>query len=212
MTPVVKLTPVSPAPGGAPYRYPTGDADPSDDPISGYLKGWTLIVLHGPAVVDGVQWYLVAPAQLAIDIYTGWAPLTSPEGVPWLGAAPFSCPASPLDVEELAPLTLTDGLPGCYGSDDVTVTGDLACSPEPDRYVVGPEWLAGGTCHLAGPHFTIYGLDADLPSGRYAVTGHFDDPSALECDDPDTSSTSDRLYAVLHCRRGMIATSAVAVR
>jgi hypothetical protein len=212
VTSIVELTPVSPTPGGAPYRFPAGDADPSDDPIGGYGKGWTLIVLHGPVVVDDVQWYLLAPAQLAIDVYTGWAPIASPRGVPWLGRAAFRCPPTPLNAEELAPLTLTDGLPGCYGSGDVTVTGDLACSPEPDQWVVGPEWLAGGSCHLEGPHFTIYGLDVNLPPGRYAVTGHFDDPGALGCIDADESSASDRMHAVLYCRRGMVATSVVAAR
>jgi hypothetical protein len=212
VTSVVELTPVSPTPGGAPYRYPQGDSDPTDDPVTGYGEGLTLIVLHGPVVVDGEQWYLLAPAQLVIDVHTGWAPIASPENVPWLGPAPFPCPRSPFDAEELEPLALTDGLPGCFGANDVTVTGDLTCSATPDPYAVGPAWLTGGTCSLAGTHFTIYGLDAALAPGRYAVTGRFDDPDAAQCIDADQSSTSDGLHAVLHCRRGMVATSAVAVR
>lgn len=212
VTSVVELAPVSPTPGGAPYRYPQGDGDPTDDPVTGFGEGLKLIVVHGPVVVAGVQWYLLAPAQLVIDVYTGWAPIASPEGVPWLGPATFPCPRSPLDAEELEPLALTDGLPGCFGTDDVTVTGDLSCSSTPDPYVVGPAWLTGGTCQLAGTHFTIYGLDAALAPGRYAVTGRFNDPAAMECLEADGSSTSDRMHAVLHCRRGMVATSAVAVR
>ena len=202
---------MSATPGGAPYRYPQGDADPTDDPVTGYGKGLKLIALHGPVVVDGVQWYLLAPAQLVIDVYTGWAPVTSPEGLPLLGPTTFRCPRSPLGAEELEPHALTDGLPGCYGSSAVTVTGDLTCGSTPDPWVVGPAWLMGGTCHLAGTHFTIYGLDGALAPGRYAVTGRFDDPGATECIEADESSATDRMHAVLHCRRGMVATGAVAV-
>lgn len=58
----------------------------------------------------------------------------------------------------------------------------------------------------------VAGLDAALAPGRYAVTGRFNDPAAMECLEADKSSKSDRMHAALHCRRGMVATSAVAVR
>jgi hypothetical protein len=200
------VAPVSEVPGGPPLRFDTGDPDPSTHPVIGFARGGLLVVLHGPVVVDGVEWYLLTPAQLAIDVPTGWSPLIAPDGEVLLEDRPFACPASPLRAEDLSGLMLTDGLPACYGSAEITIVGDLTCAAGPDQWASGASWLAGGICSFDPPP-TVYGLAADLPTGRYAVTGHFDDPEAWACLSTDGDTPSDRLVAVLHCRRGFVATS-----
>jgi len=113
--------------------------------------------------------------------------------------------------EELSPLALTDGLPACYGEVAVTISGDLTCSPEIDGFVVGASWLDGGYCSFDSPP-SVYGLDSDLPDGRYEVTGHFSDRETPNCRSADgVSSELERLVAVLHCRRAFVARSATPV-
>jgi hypothetical protein len=203
------VVPVSAVPGGPPFRFDTGEPDPSSHPWIGFPGGGLLVVLHGPVVAEGIEWYLLTPAQLSIDVPTGWSPVVSREGVPWLVQSAFDCPTSPLTTDDLAPLMLTDGLPACYGDAEVTIVGELGCSAEPDRFVTGPSWVEGGICRFHVPP-SIYGLHADLPAGRYAVTGHFDDTEARDCRlaDGDVSDTG-RLTAILHCRRAFVATSVV---
>jgi hypothetical protein len=206
-----RIVPVSGEPGGPPYRFDTGDPDPSKHPVMGFSKGMGLVVLHGPVIVDAVEWYLLTPAQLAIDVPTGWSPLTTPEGTRLLAPIDFECPRSPMNTAQLAPMTLTDGLPACYGHAEVTIGGRLTCTAEPDSFVEGASWLEGGHCKFDEFAPTVYGLDPTLAPGRYRVTGHFDDAEASTCRQPDGDSSKDRLQAVLHCRRGLVATSAVAV-
>lgn len=204
---LVDIVPVSPTPGGAPYRFDTGDPDPSTHPLMGFPRGGVLVVLHGPVVVDGVEWYLLTPAQLAIDVPTGWSPIEGPDGTPLIGPQTFDCPESPVTVERLSQDVLTDGLPACYGNNEIVLIGELSCTAEPDAFVVGASWLDGGMCRTGAPP-TIYGLDPDLPSGRYRVTGRFLHPEAAACRSPDDVSALGRLVAVLHCRRAFVAASA----
>ncbi|HEX5014880.1 MAG TPA: SH3 domain-containing protein [Candidatus Limnocylindrales bacterium] len=206
VTPTDDVT-VSGEAGGPPYRFDTGDPDPSTHPLLGY-GGLPLVVLHGPVMVHHVEWYYLTPAQLGIDIPSGWSPVTGPDGNAWLTTASVSCPASPMAVEALEPFGLTDGLAACYGDEELTITGDLSCSSEVDDFATGPRWMTGGRCAFdSGAHFSVYGLDAGLPGGRYAVTGHFDDPAAATCIDP-TEPDVRSIHAVLHCRRAFVASAA----
>lgn len=199
--------PVSQAPGDEPYRFDTGDPDPRTHPLMGFGKNALLVVLHGPVLEAGVAWYLLTPAQLAVDLPTGWSPATSDAGVPYLAPSTFSCPASPIAVQALEAMLLTDGLPACYGRAEVTIVGDLVCSAERDPFVTGAPWLDGGRCTV-GPPPSIYGLDANLEPGRYQVSGHFDDPAASTCRPADGDPRPEALLsAVLHCRRAFVATS-----
>src|SRR5215204_2778299 len=52
VSPRVAVLPVSEAPGGEPYRYDTGDPDPSTHPLMGFPQRAVLVVLHGPVLVD----------------------------------------------------------------------------------------------------------------------------------------------------------------
>ncbi len=176
----------------------------------GVMGGGALIVVHGPVLVDDSEWYLVTPAQLVTDAPTGWARREAEDGTALLAPGDLHCPGNPTTAEELAPLQLTDGMAACYGADDVVITGELTCDPSPDAFIVGASWLDRGTCRLDGALATIYGLDADTPPGRYSVTGHFNDPEAAACTDPDNPEDPfglARLSAVLTCRRGFVATS-----
>ncbi|HSL34509.1 MAG TPA: hypothetical protein VK871_12715 [Candidatus Limnocylindrales bacterium] len=209
-TAAVDIVPASAVPGGPPWRFDTGDPDPSTHPEIGFGKGLPLVVLYGPVVVDGVEWYLLTSATLAIDVPVGWSPIASPDGADWIAPAAVACPPSPIPAETLAPLSLTDGLPACYGDAEITIEGNLVCSAEPDRWATGPSWMAGGVCHfdgVDGPTPAVYGIAADLATGRYEVRGRFDDPQARGCHEPGDDTDASRLGAVLHCRRGFVATS-----
>ena len=133
VTGLTDVLPISPAPGAEPWRFDTGDPDPSTWPLMGVMGGrrarrrrmdrcsWT-----------AAEWYLVTPAQLVIDAPTGWARREAEDGTSLLGPSDLRCPGNPTTAEDLAPLQLTDGLAACYGAEDVVITGDLACDPPPD--------------------------------------------------------------------------------
>jgi hypothetical protein len=208
----VDVVPVSDAPGGPPFRFDTGDPDPSNDPLMGFPKNGLLVVLHGPVVVDDVQWYLLTPAQLAIDYPTGWSPASAADGTRYLQRDAIECPASPIQAASLQKSVLTDGLPACYGESDVTIVGELRCHAGVDDFATGATWLTNGRCGF-GPPPSVYGLDPGQAAGTYAVTGHFLDPQARDCGSRDgDDSPMGRLQAVLHCRRAFVATSAVPAR
>jgi hypothetical protein len=203
------VVPVSGVPGGPPYRFDTGEPDPANQlPLMGLPPGALMTVVHGPVVVDEVEWYVLTPAQIAIDFPTGWVPLAGADGRPYVVPDPFICPTDPIPSSELAEWSLTDGLPVCYGTEIVTIVGRLECGPDMDPFVTGPAWLASGACRFDGPP-TVYGLDPDLPDGRYAVTGRFLHPDAARCRPSDGASTTEALLsAVLHCRRAFVASTA----
>lgn len=212
-TAAVDIVPASEVPGGPPWRFDTGDPDPSTHPVIGFGRGLPLVVLYGPVVVDGVEWYLLTSAVLAVDVPVGWSPMTAPDSSDWVVPTTLACPPSPMTVEQLAPLGLTDGLAACYGDAEITIESGLVCNLQPDRWATGPTWMEGGVCEFeADPavdamHASVYGLGGDLPSGRYRVTGHFDDPQSRICREPGDDTDASRLVAVLHCRKGFVATS-----
>lgn len=211
-TAAVDIVPASEIAGGPPWRFDTGDPDPSTHPVIGFARGLPLVVLYGPIVVDGVEWYLLTSAILAVDVPIGWSPIASPDGAEWIVPTSVSCPPSPVPAEQLASLGLIDGLPACYGDAEITIEGDLACSAEPDPWTTGPTWLEDGVCRfddVDGPSPRVYGLASDLAAGRYRVSGHFDDPQARDCREPGGDDTdASRLRAILRCRSGFVATSA----
>jgi hypothetical protein len=203
-----QVVPVSETPGGPPFRFDTGDPDPSTHPLMGFGAESLLVVLQGPVVVDDVHWYLLTPAQIAVDVPTGWSPVSTPEGEPYLERRDRPCPADPIDTELLSALMLTNGLPACFGNAEITITGELRCTAESDPFVKGAAWLDGGMCRFETTP-SVYGLDSNLAPTKYAVTGHFLDEQARGCQALDGDATPvGRLEAVLHCRRAFVATSA----
>jgi hypothetical protein len=176
----------------------------------GVMGGAALFVVHGPVLKNGAEWYLVTPAQLSVDFPTGWTRRAAGDETPMLGPSDLRCPGNPATAAEVGALQTTYGLAACYDTDDVVITGDLSCDPKPSDYVTGASWLAGGTCRLEGMYRTIYGLEADTPSGTYTVTGHFNDSEAAACTSTDGAADPDgqgRLLAVLECRSSFVATA-----
>ena len=203
-----EIVPVSGAPGAPPFRFDTGDPNPAANPLLGFPRGVVLVVVHGPVMVEQTAWYLLTPAGISVDTPTGWAPIVSPTGSRFLQPMTFDCPGDPIDVAKLSVHMLTDGLPACYGDEEVTITGDLRCVAGPDTIAKGASWLAEGSCRFDAPP-TVYGLDPSLGAGRYAVTGRFLDEEARSCVSADgDESVEGRLTAVLFCRRAFVATSA----
>ena len=146
------ILPVSGAPNGPPFNE-----------VPGYAPDTLLVVLHGPVVIDGAEWYLLAPARFSMFDPIGWAPRTAPDGAALLQPADGACPASPMRVDELGPVPLANGLPACYGEAEVTIDGPLTCDSAPDPIVLGPPWLGGGTCVMGQGTLTVYGLDPEPP-------------------------------------------------
>ena len=202
------VVPVSATPGGPPLRSDTGDAAP----LRGFQAGWLLVVLHGPVVVDDMPWYLLTPATNSSDIPTGWSPALSPDAEPYLERWDVVCPTDPISIAQLAPIGLMDGFPACYGSSEVTITGDLSCDAEPHGWATGPAWLEAGVCRFAAPQTvppTVFGVEPNLEPGTYAVTGHFLDEGARDCQAVDGETfEGDPLGALLYCRRAFVATLA----
>lgn len=197
-------------PGEPPYRFDTGDPDPSTHPLLGFMEGMLLVVLHGPVVVDDVPWYLLTPAHISVDTPTGWSPAVTSAGEPYLEELDPPCPIEPITVEQLVALRgFSDGFPVCYGNAEVTIIGELICDAEPDGFATGATWLDAGTCRFETTP-SVFGLDPDLAPGTYAVTGHFLDEQARTCQpsDDDDRQLEARLQAVLYCRRAFVATSA----
>ena len=68
VTGLIDVLPVSPAPGAEPWRFDTGDPDPSTRPLMGNSAAAALVVdARSGARGRLPKWYLVTPAQLAVD-------------------------------------------------------------------------------------------------------------------------------------------------
>jgi hypothetical protein len=208
-----QVLPVSSRPGGEPYRFDTGEPDASTHPLVGMPKGGILVVLHGPVVVDDIEWYLLTPAHIAVDVPMGWSPASTPTNEPYIEHRDFACPTAPISTRQLAGLSgLTDGLAACFGNAEITITGELLCDAEPDSYAKGAAWLDGDICRFDTPP-SVYGLGPDIRPNTYSVTGHFLDERARDCRPADEdASPMSRVEAIQYCRRAFVATSAEAVR
>jgi hypothetical protein len=184
-------------------------------------SGDRVFVGAGPVAADGYDWFLVDTLyESGEPPLFGWAAFESRDGETWIaGDADVDCPAMPRDARRLG-VTNDDVLLHCFGSRDLSfkVDASLYCSPD-DPARVEHDWLAlecsllsGDACGTCGMRIAAHpDADTELPdrdSGRWAVTGHFDDPAAASCvkgQDADGGLLAE--WAVHHCRTTFVLTA-----
>ena len=184
-------------------------------------SGDRVFVGAGPVAADGYDWFLVDTLYEGGEPpLFGWAAFESRDGETWIaGETDVDCPALPGDARRLG-VTNDDVLLHCFGSRDLTFELDasLYCSPD-DPARVEHDWLAlecsllsGDACGTCGMRIAAHpDADIELPdrdSGRWAMTGHFDDPAAANCakgQDADGGLLAE--WAVHYCRTTFVLTA-----
>lgn len=190
---------VSDVPGGEPIPYYEGSS-------FSLPAGVPLIVVHGPVVVDGTEWYYFAFAARVIDTISGWAPIDDVEGNRQIVPTTVGCPTQPISAGEA---TLTLGWPGCFGSDEVTIVGSVGCGSPSDSDIGFGD---GAWCRVElAPQSVAFiaRIPQDLADGSYVLVGHFADPGAESCrwnEDPNSRILHD-LGAIASCRAHFVVTN-----
>jgi hypothetical protein len=186
--------------------------------------GGRMFVIGEPQVAGDERWYRIAivametcePACEGI----GWVatPLTGKSSVE---EVEVDCPASPMNVRDLAALERLEML-HCYGRNDIVVTGvvDTPCCGYVGPYIFKPEWLAlpfapaflrpGG---FGLRHDPSVELDVPERGDIVRVVAHFEDPAATHCRvtiDPaetDPVEPVDAALVILDCRATFVWTA-----
>ena len=196
-------------------------------------SGYESIVVDGPELVDGLEWYMVSGLGIPTGsgcatgpdptnpyqcpFWLGWAARADADGTPWLEEIDPDCadPSGPLDDFAFQPQFLYIA---CYGDEPLTLRGyhhfiggvaDCPSVPQ-DLYWLG--CTSGGDQLVSAPDGQIglvmtLGPNSTLPddAGELLVTGHFDDPEAESCTYEDEPGRS-----VLWCRSQFVVDSGVA--
>lgn len=162
-------------------------------------RGTALLVLDGPVVGSGYDWYYVAPLSSRV-LPTGWVASTSRDGVPWIAAGAFKCPPVPADLHSLTGLPEGVGL-ACFARVPITVRARvISCECDVDGAWFTPSWfhlnddpdllVDPGVIRVPADTDDWFGLNLDpagqhpdvLPVGQVVeVTGMFDHPAAATC-------------------------------
>ena len=184
-------------------------------------SGDRVLVAAGPVAADGYDWFLVDTLYESGERpLFGWAAFESRDGETWIAEDDdVDCPAIPRDARQLG-VTNDDVLLHCFGSRDLSFELDttLYCSPDHPA-IVEHDWLALDCTSLSGDACGTCGLriaahpdaDVELPdrdSGRWAMTGHFDDPAAASCakgQDAEDGLLAE--WAVHYCRTTFVLTA-----
>ena len=193
-------------------------------------SGYESIVVDGPKMVDGLEWYLVSGLGLppasgcatgpdwtnpyTCPVWIGWAARAAADGSAWLEETDPECadPSGPLDDFAFQPRYLYIA---CYGDEPLTLRGynlvtpgvaDCPGVPQDLWWLgcVGPFYqLVSAPDATVGLSMTI-GPDGSLPGdlGELVVNGHFDDPASPECAYGDEPQV-----AVLICRSQFVVDS-----
>ena len=184
----------------------TGDPDPATHPYDRLRQGHAARRPARPCGRRRCPVVLPTPAQLLIDVPTGWAPAVDAGRRRDACSAAYSRPPSPMTVDQPEPTQLVDGLAACYGSAEITIAGDLARTAEPVSWVTGAFRLAGGSgCSIWRALPSLWSRPG---SRNAAVRGHrpLRDPAARSAARPRTwdaslcprSSLSESLNRVIH--------------
>lgn len=195
-------------------------------------RGYESLVVSGPQLVDGLEWYQISGLGLPpasgcatgpdpthpfdCPTWLGWAARAGADGSPWLEESEPECadPEGPLDDFAFQPRYVYIA---CYGDEPLTLRGHLLAQPgEPieDPCPGVPNdlrWLGCGlqTFQLVSAAGTPIGLvmtlgpDASMPDGEIVVHGHYDDPAAADCTYGDEPQRS-----MLGCRSQFVVDSA----
>lgn len=194
-------------------------------------SGYESLVVEGPEMVDGLEWYLVSGLGLppasgcatgpdstnpyTCALWLGWAARAAADGSTWLEETDPECadPSGPLDDVAFQPRYLNIA---CYGNEPLTLRGYHLATPGIVDCPGVPEdllWLGcvGPLNQLVSAPDATIGLemairpDASWPAdlGELRVTGHFDDPESAACAYGDEPQ-----MAVLTCRSQFVVDSA----
>ena len=197
----------------------SGRPDPKKaDPSAPVLPFGALVFLvAGPQTIKGLDWWLVQQDDRAAPPQFGWVASTDTDTL-----APISvdCPAV-VDVQVIQSLGTLVAL-SCFGGRDLTLVGQVTCTPAAVDYVVGgPSWLDSyRLCQIDdalavhGRGLAVVGPSDGGGAGRFEVRGHFDDPEAKTCSpipfgvSVTTPVGPPEPAAVLACRRMFVVTAA----
>jgi hypothetical protein len=195
--------------------------------------GFESLVVDGPEMVDGMEWYLLSGLGLPngsgcatgpdwtnpyqCPVWLGWAARASTDGTAWLEETEPRCadPEGSVDAFVSQPRLLYIS---CYGDEPLTVRAYHVFTPGIADCPGVPEalyWLGCSVLHqLASAPEGVVGMsiafpaEAGLPGdpGELLVIGHFDDPASAQCTFGD-----EPVASVLYCRSQFVVESGVTV-
>ncbi len=225
---IVELLPPGIDQGSAAYRsiYERPNAVIGETVVTDGQAGRRFLVLDGPLLNDGTDWYLVDTAQgTFLPSGLAWIPGTDGER-PLLRVVEPSCPSGKVTVVDLLILIPEERLQ-CFGNTEITLDPVMA-SLAPEDQVRGvegtPAWLArdtrwrlfgaGGAEGVDGalPVAITPALGDTLPTNVWlSVRGHFDDAAASSCrrSFPEEWGVPDEPPSIqtMRCRQLFVATS-----
>ena len=179
-----------------------------------------LYVIDGPVAADGYDWYRVVPFE---GFYTdvpgpspgmGWVAAAGKDGEAWIGPWTGSCPEPTADGLMYRPGLLALA---CFGDQELTLDGTFGECYDGSSLET-PSWLSR-FCVLVPfdyvgellPGFVFYRTPGTMePSAGQTVrvTGHYDHPAALTCEEQPQEGDEPRPpeVVVLGCRALFVGT------
>jgi hypothetical protein len=159
-----------------------------------YLKlavGTEVLLVGGPQVVDGVDYWQLYPSTSDLATSLGWVAAAAPDGT--LNLVPFQPNCPPLSEILAAQIGGLDDLEplACFGDTELILSGTVSCSfGIADGFLAGPIMSSSTWCILDGamglfgePITGLVDTTSTHPGlhGTFVISGHFDDPGAQHC-------------------------------
>lgn len=188
-----------------------------------------LFVVEGPVRADGYDWYLVQPfsRDRCVDVCPpgppfGWVAQAGKDGEEWIAPASLDCPEPDVgDIGWLSPaarlacfgnetLALEGIFGDCYAAETPVAFQQTRCEIRPTDYVQETFTSFLTMIPAAGVEFPW-----DRPGVRIRATGHFDDPTASDCEWGERSNEDFGLppgnpppaeWVILNCRQEFVVT------
>jgi len=193
-----------------------------------------LFVVDGPVRANGYDWYLVQPftRDVCVDVCPpgppfGWVAQAGKDGEQWIAPASLECPEP--EASLIGWLARTARL-ACFGNETLVLEGTFG-----DCYAAEtPVAFQRSRCEIRPRDyvevdtFTSFltmipeaGVDVpwNRPGAQIRVTGHFDDPNALDCRWGEVSNEDFGLppgappaeLVILSCRQEFVVTDIAVV-